>query len=117
MRDVVINTRPPKFYHWGEATQVAFDHQTFIGASMERAEKQRFDRLEEWDRTHAYTFQQEINDRYEDDRNRRMHDAWHAGQQVVANPPIVDYTTLPPYDGSVTYHMPPLHHSMWIDPH
>ncbi|MFS8006946.1 hypothetical protein Hanom_Chr14g01255201 [Helianthus anomalus] len=25
-------------------------------------------------------------------------------------------TTLPPYDGSVTYPTPPLHHSTWIDP-
>ncbi|KAI3805997.1 hypothetical protein L1987_21885 [Smallanthus sonchifolius] len=46
-----------------------------------------------------------------------MHDAWHAGQPVVADPPIVDYSTLPPYDGSATYPTPPLHHSQWVDPH
>ncbi|MFS7898545.1 hypothetical protein Hanom_Chr14g01270671 [Helianthus anomalus] len=86
-----------------------------MGASMERAKKQRFDRQETWNCTHAYAFEQEMNN-YIDDRNRRMQDAWHAGQPVVADPPIVDYTTLPPNDGSVSYHTPPLHHSMWVDP-
>ncbi|MFS7934447.1 hypothetical protein Hanom_Chr05g00391671 [Helianthus anomalus] len=46
-----------------------------------------------------------------------MHDAWHAGQPVVVGPPIVDYSTLLPYDGSVTYPTPPLRHSQWVDPH
>ncbi|MFS8021538.1 hypothetical protein Hanom_Chr16g01428571 [Helianthus anomalus] len=46
-----------------------------------------------------------------------MHDQWHAGQLVVANPPIVDYSTLPPYDGSVTYPTLPLYHSQWVDLH
>ncbi|XP_076953060.1 uncharacterized protein LOC143627043 [Bidens hawaiensis] len=45
-----------------------------------------------------------------------MHDAWHAGQPVVVDPPYVDYTTLPPYDGSVSYPTPPFYHSMWVDP-
>ncbi|KAJ0615759.1 hypothetical protein HanIR_Chr02g0082911 [Helianthus annuus] len=58
-----------------------------------------------------------MNNRYLDDRNLRMHDDWHAGRPVVADPPIVDYSTLPPYDGSVSYPTPPLHHSMWVDPH
>ncbi|KAJ0580075.1 hypothetical protein HanRHA438_Chr04g0161931 [Helianthus annuus] len=29
----------------------------------------------------------------------------------------MDYITLPPYDDSVTYPTPPLHHSQWVDPH
>ncbi|MFS7968177.1 hypothetical protein Hanom_Chr09g00794441 [Helianthus anomalus] len=43
--------------------------------------------------------------------------AWHARQPVFADPPIVDYPTLPPYDGSVTYPTPQLHHSQCVDPH
>ncbi|MFS7905639.1 hypothetical protein Hanom_Chr01g00050041 [Helianthus anomalus] len=46
-----------------------------------------------------------------------MHDTWHAGQPVISDPLIVDYSTLQPYDGSVTYPTPPLHHSQWVDPH
>ncbi|KAF5776609.1 putative nucleotidyltransferase, Ribonuclease H [Helianthus annuus] len=40
-----------------------------------------------------------------------------AGQPVVENPPHIDYTSLPPYDGSVDYPVPPVHHSEWVDPH
>ncbi|KAJ0771054.1 hypothetical protein HanPI659440_Chr07g0264631 [Helianthus annuus] len=58
-----------------------------------------------------------MNNRYIHDRNWRMHDKWHAGHQVVPDPPTVDYTTLPPYEGSVSYPTPPLHHSQWVDPH
>ncbi|KAJ0886655.1 hypothetical protein HanRHA438_Chr09g0381951 [Helianthus annuus] len=58
-----------------------------------------------------------MNNRYIDDQNRRMHDDWHAGRLVVPDPPMVDYTTLPPYDGSVSYSTPPLHHSQSVDPH
>ncbi|KAI3806605.1 hypothetical protein L1987_22515 [Smallanthus sonchifolius] len=87
-----------------------------MGASMERDLKHNFDRQESWNRTHAYAFEQEVNNRYLDDQNRRMHDDWHAGRPVVADPPLVDYSTLPPYDGSVSYPTPPLHHSQWVDP-
>ncbi|MFS7947632.1 hypothetical protein Hanom_Chr06g00550551 [Helianthus anomalus] len=78
--------------------------------------KQNYDRQEQWNRTRAYDFEQEMNNRYIDDQNWRMHDTWHVGQPVVADPPIVDYSNLPPYDGSVSYPTPPLHHSMWVDP-
>ncbi|MFS7902964.1 hypothetical protein Hanom_Chr01g00018011 [Helianthus anomalus] len=46
-----------------------------------------------------------------------MHDQWPAGHPVVADPSVVDYSTLPPYDGNVTYPTPLLHHSQWVDPH
>ncbi|KAJ0569567.1 hypothetical protein HanHA300_Chr05g0167671 [Helianthus annuus] len=64
-----------------------------------------------------YAHEEEMNNRYLDDRQRRLHDQWHAGQPLEADPPVVDYTTLPPYDGSVSYPTPPLHHSQWVDPH
>ncbi|KAJ0556351.1 hypothetical protein HanOQP8_Chr07g0246041 [Helianthus annuus] len=94
-----------------------FDQQTYMGASMERALKQSYDRQEQWNQAHMYAHNEEVNNRYLDDRQRRMHDQWHAGQPVVADPPIVDYSALPPCDGSVTYPTPPLHHSQWVDPH
>ncbi|MFS7976856.1 hypothetical protein Hanom_Chr10g00897251 [Helianthus anomalus] len=64
-----------------------------------------------------YAHQEDMNYRYLDDRQRHMHDAWHSGLLVVSDPPIVDYSTLPWYDGSVTNPTPPLHHSQWVDPH
>ncbi|KAI3821541.1 hypothetical protein L1987_09109 [Smallanthus sonchifolius] len=117
MEQVVERMRPPTFSDWEDSRQVSYDHQTFMGASMERTLKQNYDRQEQWNRAHMFAHEEEINNRYLDDRNRRMHDAWHAGQPVIADPPIVDYSTLPPYDGSVTYPTPPLHHSQWVDPH
>ncbi|MFS7935223.1 hypothetical protein Hanom_Chr05g00400931 [Helianthus anomalus] len=45
-----------------------------------------------------------------------MHHAWHAGQSVISDPPIVDYSILPPYDGSVTYPTPTIA-SLWVDLH
>ncbi|MFS7976957.1 hypothetical protein Hanom_Chr10g00898471 [Helianthus anomalus] len=117
MGQVIEDRRPPTFGDWSEPNQMLFDQQTYMGASMERALKQSYDRHEQWNQAHMYAHQEEMNNRYLDDRQRRMHDSWHAGQPVVADPPIVDYSTLPPYDGSVTCPTPPLHHSQWVDPH
>ncbi|KAM0071235.1 hypothetical protein Hdeb2414_s0001g00022661 [Helianthus debilis subsp. tardiflorus] len=116
IQEVMGNARPPTFTDWAEPAQTLFDHQTFVSASMERLMKQNYDRQEQWNRTCAYSFEQEMNNRYLDDRNLCMHDAWHAGQPVVTDPPIVDYSIPPPYEGSVSYPTPPLHHSMWVDP-
>ncbi|KAL8249514.1 hypothetical protein R6Q59_006382 [Mikania micrantha] len=116
MQEVVASQRPPRFSSWSTSDRTFFDHQTWMGASMEQALKYNFDRQELWNRTHAYAFEQEINNRYIDDQNWRMHADWHAGRPVVDDPLMVDYTTLPPYDGSMSYPAPPLHHSQWIDP-
>ncbi|MFS7987468.1 hypothetical protein Hanom_Chr11g01023031 [Helianthus anomalus] len=96
MVQVVERRRPPTFSDWPDSSQMLFDHQTYKGQ--------------------MYASEEEINNHYINDRNRRMHNAWHTGQPVVAEPPIVDYSTLPPYDDSVSYPTPPLHHSMWVDP-
>ncbi|KAK9060314.1 hypothetical protein SSX86_021018 [Deinandra increscens subsp. villosa] len=116
MAEVIRNARPSFYGSWSGSTMVEFDHITRVGASQERAMKQMFDQQAVWNRANAYAFQQEINHRYDDDRQRRMHDQWHAGQEVVSDPPMIDYATLPPYDGSIRYPVPPLHHSQWIDP-
>ncbi|KAJ0733720.1 hypothetical protein HanPI659440_Chr11g0411471 [Helianthus annuus] len=57
-----------------------------------------------------------MNNRYHDDQERRLHADWHAGRPVVVDPQHVDYASLPPYDGSVSYPTPQLPHSQWIDP-
>ncbi|MFS7952335.1 hypothetical protein Hanom_Chr07g00605761 [Helianthus anomalus] len=44
-----------------------------------------------------------------------MHADWYAGRPVVVDPPPVDYVSLPPYDGSVSYLTPPLHRAQWVD--
>ncbi|KAJ0716161.1 hypothetical protein HanPI659440_Chr13g0509631 [Helianthus annuus] len=118
MQEILENQRPPSsvFDTWSGSKRTFFDHQTWMGASMERVLKHSFDRQESWNRTHAYAFDQEMNNRYVDDQNRRMHADWHAGRLVVVDPPPVDYASLPPYDGSVSYPTPPLHHSQWVDP-
>ncbi|KAJ0580844.1 hypothetical protein HanRHA438_Chr04g0172911 [Helianthus annuus] len=118
MQEIIENQRPPTsvFHTWSGSERTFFYHQTWMGASMERALKHNFDRPESWNRTHAYSFEQEMNNRYNDDQNRRMHADWHAGRPVVVDPPPVDYASLPPYDGSVSYLTPPLHHSQWVDP-
>ncbi|MFS8018993.1 hypothetical protein Hanom_Chr15g01398631 [Helianthus anomalus] len=38
------------------------------------------------------------------------------GAPVVVDPPLVGYASLPPYDDSISYPTPPLHHSHWLDP-
>ncbi|KAM0025657.1 hypothetical protein Hdeb2414_s0021g00577121 [Helianthus debilis subsp. tardiflorus] len=111
MEQVVERRRPPMFVDWSDSNQMLFYHQIYLGASMERALKQNYDRREQWNRAHMYAHQEEMKNRYLDDRQRRMHDAWHSGQPVVADPPTVEYSTLSPYDGSVTYPTPPLYHS------
>ncbi|KAJ0744041.1 hypothetical protein HanPI659440_Chr10g0382841 [Helianthus annuus] len=118
MQEVIENQRPPPpiFDSRSRSERTFFDHQTWMGASMERVLKHNFNRQEAWNHTHAYAFEQEMNNRYLDDQNRHMHADWHAGRPVVVDPPPVDYSTLPPFDGSVSYPTPLLHHSQWVDP-
>ncbi|KAJ0681355.1 hypothetical protein HanPI659440_Chr16g0634871 [Helianthus annuus] len=111
MGQTIEQRRPPTFGGWSEPNQVLFDQQTFMDVSRERALKQSYDRNEQWNRAHMYAHKEEENNHYLDDRQCRLHDQWHAGQPLEADPPVVDYTTLPPYDGSVSYPTPPLHHS------
>ncbi len=113
MQQVIENQRPPAsiFDTWSGSERTLFDQQTMMSASMERTMKQSFDCQELWNRAHAYSHEVEVNNRYMDDQNRRMHEDWHAGRPVVVDPPTVDYASLPPYDGSVSYPTPPLHHS------
>ncbi|KAF5785390.1 hypothetical protein HanXRQr2_Chr10g0428101 [Helianthus annuus] len=118
MQEVIENQHPPApvFDSWSGSERTLFDQQTMMSASMERALKHKFDRQESWNRAHAYSHELEMNNRYEDDQARRMHADWHAGQPVVVDPPLVEYASLPPYDGSISYPTPPLHHSQWLDP-
>ncbi|MFS8034034.1 hypothetical protein Hanom_Chr17g01576481 [Helianthus anomalus] len=118
MQEIIENQRPPAsvFDTWSGSEHMFFDHQTWMRASMEQALKHNFDRQESWNRTHAYAFEQEMNNRYNDDQARWTHTDWHAGRPMVVDSPPVDYASLPPYDGSVSYPTPLLHHSQWVDP-
>ncbi|MFS8016419.1 hypothetical protein Hanom_Chr15g01368461 [Helianthus anomalus] len=59
MQEIIENQRPPAsvFDTWSGSKRTFFDHQTWMGASIERALKQNFDRQESWNRTHAYSFE------------------------------------------------------------
>ncbi|KAJ0785652.1 hypothetical protein HanOQP8_Chr02g0045651 [Helianthus annuus] len=59
MHEVIENQRPPSsvFDTWSGSERTFFDHQTCMGASIERALKHSFDRQESWNRTHAYAFE------------------------------------------------------------
>ncbi|KAJ0567044.1 hypothetical protein HanIR_Chr06g0280321 [Helianthus annuus] len=113
MQEVIENQRPPApvFESCSGSERTLFDQQMMMSASMERALKHNFDHQESWNRAHAYSHELEMNNRYEDDQARRLHADWHVGQPVVVDPPPVDYASLPPYDGSVSYPTLPLHHS------
>jgi len=114
---VIERKTPPTFSGWSDCNQMVFDHQTFMGASMERALKRTNDSQVERDRAQVYAHEFEMNNCYIDDRNRWMRNDYLEGRQILPDPPITDYTTLPPYDGSGYYLVPPLHHSQWVDPH
>ncbi|KAJ0531926.1 hypothetical protein HanRHA438_Chr09g0373731 [Helianthus annuus] len=118
MQEVIESQRPPAaiFDTWSGSERSLFDQNTRNSASMERALKHSFDRQEAWNRTFAYSQEVDINNRYHDDQARRMHADWHAGRPVVEDPQHIDYASLPPYDGSISYPTPPLHHSQWLDP-
>ncbi|KAD3640795.1 hypothetical protein E3N88_30018 [Mikania micrantha] len=53
---------------------------------------------------------------YLDDQHRRMHEAWRKGEEVVPKSPAVDFSTILPFDGSINYPVPTIHHSQWLDP-
>ncbi|KAJ0847101.1 hypothetical protein HanRHA438_Chr15g0732351 [Helianthus annuus] len=118
MQEVIESQRPPAsiFDTWSGSERTLYDQNTRNSASIERSLKHSFDRQESWNRTLVYSREVETNNRYFDDQARRMHADWHAGRPVVEDPQHVDYASLPPYDGSVSYPTPPLHHSQWIDP-
>ncbi|MFS8007329.1 hypothetical protein Hanom_Chr14g01259761 [Helianthus anomalus] len=75
MEQVVERRRPPTFSDWPDSCQMLFDHQTYMGATMERVLKQNYDLQELWNRAQMYAREEEINNRYLDDRNRHMHNA------------------------------------------
>ncbi|KAF5767156.1 hypothetical protein HanXRQr2_Chr14g0621071 [Helianthus annuus] len=118
MQEVIESQRPPAsiFDTWSGPERTLYDQNTRNSASIERSLKHSFDRNEAWNRTHAYSREVDANNRYHDDQMRRMHADWHAGRPVVEDPQHVDYASLPPYDGSISYPTPPLHHSQWLDP-
>ncbi|KAJ0912031.1 hypothetical protein HanRHA438_Chr06g0269721 [Helianthus annuus] len=118
MQEVIESQRPPAsiFDTWSGPERTLYDQNTRNSASIERSLKHSFDRNESWNRTHAYSREVDANNRYHDDQMRRMHADWHAGRPVVEDPQHVDYASLPPYDGSISYPTPPLHHSQWLDP-
>ncbi|KAJ0899180.1 hypothetical protein HanRHA438_Chr08g0365441 [Helianthus annuus] len=58
MGQIIEQRRPPTFGDWTEPNQMLFDQQTFMGASMERALKQSYDRNEQWNRAHMYARQE-----------------------------------------------------------
>ncbi|KAJ0576207.1 hypothetical protein HanIR_Chr05g0221661 [Helianthus annuus] len=118
MQEVIESQRPPAsiFDTWSGSERSLFDQNTRNSASIERSLKHSFDRNEAWNRTFAYSREVDTNNRYHDDQMRRMHADWHAGRPVVEDPQHVDYASLSPYDGSISYPTPPLHHSQWLDP-
>ncbi|KAJ0917706.1 hypothetical protein HanRHA438_Chr05g0209041 [Helianthus annuus] len=118
MQEVIESQRPPAsiFDTWSGSERTLYDQNTRNSASIERSLKHSFDRNEAWNRTFAYSREVDTNNRYHDDQARRMHADWHAGRPVVEDPQHVDYASLPPYDGSISYPTPPLHHSQWLDP-
>ncbi|KAM0002821.1 hypothetical protein Hdeb2414_s0005g00156311 [Helianthus debilis subsp. tardiflorus] len=67
--------------------QVLYDKLTRLGEQQKRDR----DRNALWHRVHAYNEQKEINDRYLDDKRRRL-------------------------NGDASVGEPPLHHSAWLDP-
>ncbi|KAJ0715010.1 hypothetical protein HanPI659440_Chr13g0495961 [Helianthus annuus] len=113
LQEVIENQRPPAsiFDTWSGSERTLYDQNTRNSASIERSLKHSFDRQESWNRTHAYSREVEMNNRYHDDQERRMHADYHAGRPVVLDLQHVDYASLPPYDGSVSYPTPPIHHS------
>ncbi|KAJ0925019.1 hypothetical protein HanRHA438_Chr04g0154891 [Helianthus annuus] len=114
---LVQQARPSDYGEWPAYYQAIFDQNTRGFAQLRWDAQRNYSRQELWNRIHEYTHQREINHRAEDDRQRRLHTAWRTGQPVVENPPHIDYTSVPPYDGSVDYPVPPVHHSEWVDPH
>ncbi|KAJ0585614.1 hypothetical protein HanHA89_Chr05g0202771 [Helianthus annuus] len=68
MGQIIEQRRPPTFGEWSKPNQMLFDQQTFMGASMERALKQSYDRNAQWNRAHMYAHNEEVNNRYLDDR-------------------------------------------------
>ncbi|KAJ0623272.1 hypothetical protein HanIR_Chr01g0029991 [Helianthus annuus] len=108
MQEVIANQRPlaSVFETWSGSERTLYDQNTMMSASIERSLKHSFDRNEAWNRTLAYSHEVEMNNRYHDDQERRLHADWHAGRPVVVDPQHVDYASLPPYDGSVSYPTP-----------
>ncbi|XP_076945439.1 uncharacterized protein LOC143616513 [Bidens hawaiensis] len=98
MVDWLQASRPPFFGNWSSEFQYMFDPQN-KNAEIQRRETHRlYDRMELWIQTQEYNWQQEINDRYEDDRQSR---ALHGIG----------------FDGSTHYPPPQINHSRRVDPH
>ncbi|KAJ0789600.1 hypothetical protein HanPI659440_Chr05g0205441 [Helianthus annuus] len=87
VNEFVEKERHEDWSSWPDFAQVLYDKLTRLGAQQKR---DRY-RNELWHRVHAYNEQKEINDRYLDDKRRRL-------------------------NGDASIGEPPLHHSAWLDP-
>ncbi|KAM0006493.1 hypothetical protein Hdeb2414_s0171g00822201 [Helianthus debilis subsp. tardiflorus] len=85
--EFVERERHEDWSSWPDFAQVLYDKLTRLGEQQKRDR----DRNELWHRVHAYNEQKEINDRYLDDKRRRL-------------------------NGDASVGEPPLHHSAWLDP-
>lgn len=117
MTQHVESLRPDDYDEWTGYQQARFD-QSSVGFEQARRDSQSiYDRMEMWNRVREYNFQDEVNLRRHDHDQQRLHGQWMRNEPLVPNPPYVDYSTLPPYDGENAQPTPAIHHSRWLDPY
>ncbi|KAK1422514.1 hypothetical protein QVD17_25690 [Tagetes erecta] len=115
MQEYVEENRPLAWATWDSYQQHTYDLGLRTAEEQRYANRAAYNRQEEWNRSHAFNQAWEVNLRWQDDERRRQEECWRQGTPWVENPPIVDYSTLPPYDGTIE-HPVQTHHSPWIDP-
>ncbi|KAF5758404.1 hypothetical protein HanRHA438_Chr16g0741171 [Helianthus annuus] len=76
VREFVERERHEDWSSWPDFAQVLYDKLTHLGEQQKRDR----DRNELWHRVHVYNEQKEINDRYLDDKRRRLNDVMAALQ-------------------------------------
>jgi len=115
MQEYVEENRPLAWPTWDSYQQHSYDQSLRTAEEQRYASRVTYNRQEEWNRSHAFNQAWETNLTWQDNGRKRQEECWRQGTPWVLNPPIVDYTTLPPYDGTVE-HPVQTHHSPWIDP-
>ena len=117
MEGIVRSRRPEEHSSWPRITQMNWDRESQNIELARRRHVELMDQHTLYARNQAFTYEQQVNDRYQYDEQVCHYNDYHAGVPYRAHPPPVDWNSLPPYSGGDRFYpYPQSQPSRWVPP-